>query len=167
MRLPGELIASVVVVFVIAIVVEAVSTMTWAPWFYRSAPRLWRLVVSPVSLESPPELAIAEAANRAGWRPLVFQRLSGSEVAFRESLTSFRLGSGICGLIEEQASRQLVTITTRCSWAIAIGLLWATVGAVVSQSAGPIAVAVILLIMLFAQRSRLHAMGEAIAPRQG
>jgi hypothetical protein len=86
-------------------------------------------------------------------------------VAFRESLTSFRLGSGICGLIEEQASRQVVTITTRCSWAIAIGLLWATAAAVVSHGAGPIFVAVILLIMLFAQRSRLHAMGQAMAPR--
>jgi hypothetical protein len=166
-RLPEELIASFVVILVIAIVVEAVSTMMWAPWFYRSAPRLWRLVVSPVSLESPPELAIAEATNRAGWRPLVFQRLSGSEVAFRESLTSFRLGSGICGLIEEQASRHAVTITARCSWAIAIGLLWASIGTLVSHSAGPIAVAVILVVLLFAQRSRLHAMGRAIAPRQG
>jgi hypothetical protein len=32
-RLPEELIASAVVVFVIAIVVEVVSTMTWAPCF--------------------------------------------------------------------------------------------------------------------------------------
>ena len=72
-------------VFVIAAIVESVSTKLWLPWFYRSAPRLWRVVVSPVGSVSPPELAIADITNRSSWRPLVFQRLSGTEVAFRES----------------------------------------------------------------------------------
>ena len=160
-----SLILVVFAAFLAAGLIEGLSAVLWWPWFYRSAPRLWRVNASPAAVESAPELAIAESVNSGVWRPVVFRRLSANEIAFRESLLSFRPGVGVSGLITENPAAGILTITTRCSWFLVLGLALAARAAVVEHNVGATCVGVVLLGLFAAQRHRLGMMRQAIESR--
>jgi hypothetical protein len=148
-------------------VLETMATLTWWPWFYKNAPSLWTIEVAAdtVTASGTPDLAMAEAANHGGWRPLVFKRLSDSEVAFRESLVSFRPAVGLVGLIEHGTG--VVTITTRWSWLLAgMGLL-AVADVIIKREIGGLFVVGVLGALLAMQRHRLNVIGRAMALQGG
>jgi hypothetical protein len=110
-----------------------------------------------------PELVMAEAANHSPWRPLVFKRLSDREVAFRESLTSFRPAVGLVGLMRQSAG--IVTITTRGNWWLAgLGLLAAS-DAIVTREIGGLFFIGLLGALLAMQRHRLNVIRRSMALR--
>jgi len=146
------------VVLIIA-VIETIATVTWWPWFYRNAPSLWTIELA--AAETAPELAMVAAANHGGWRPLVFERLSDSEVAFRESLISFRPAVGLVGLMRESAG--LVSITTRWNcWLVGMGLL-AAADAIIARDIGGLFVVGVLVGLFAMQRRRLNVIGRGMA----
>ena len=155
-------ILTLFVAFLAAGVLEGVTAIVWWRWFYRSAPRLWRREVraDPTVFEGAVELAIAEATNSRFWRPIVFRRLSDTEVAFRESLLSFRPATGIAGLIREEPAKGVLTFTARCSWFIVLGLSLA-LGGTLDGNLGSVFVGVFLAALLAGQYRRLRTMSHA------
>jgi hypothetical protein len=160
------LIITVFVAFLATGILEAVSAVIWWSWFYRAGPRLWKREVraNATVFQGGAELAIAGATNSRFWRPIVFRRLSDREVAFRESLMSFRPAMGISGLIKEDPAAGVLTITTR-SWFLVLGLALAVAGALAEGNVGSALVGIVLAGLLAAQYRRLGAMSRAVQTR--
>jgi hypothetical protein len=151
---------AVLVAFLAAGVIEATAEILWWPWFFRSTPCLWRAHVSPRVVRFSSEVAIAGEINNGIWRPMLFRRLSDTEVAFRESFGSFRPARGISGLISEVSSG--VTITARCSWFIMLGLALAARGALVEHAFGAACLGAVMASLLVAQRQCVLRMVRAV-----
>ena len=137
--------------------IEAIASLAWWSWFYRSTPRLWSVAVTATG---DPELAFTEIANHSRWRPFAFKRLSEDEVAFRESVFSLRPALGLVGLIRQ--TRGVVTITTRWNWSlVGIGVLAAGDAVIVRDMAGLFVIGMVG-VLLAMQRHRLSVIRRAM-----
>ncbi len=128
-RTLGEMTTFFFSAFALGAVIEAGLLAAWWPGVFRTGLRLWRFHVKrePREERPPVELDLSGSANRSrAWRPVLFERLSGTEVAFRESLgPSLRLGVGLSGVVKHDDSRGVTTVCNRIGWA--------TVGFVISS----------------------------------